>query len=114
VVKAEADWSFLVSDLIRTGPHWVLFLAFAVLLTAGALFRGKTGSTMTIAKVSIGIFGIALTILWGFYAQTEIIAGIKALSASWMPIILCGLLVVLSSWAIVEWHARKYKPAAVV
>jgi hypothetical protein len=115
VFKAKTDMSFLVSGVIKTAPHWVLFLAFAVLLITGALLRGKSRSTLTvIARVGIGILGIALAILWGFYAQTEILPNIEALISNWVPITLCGLLIVLSSWAIVEWYARKYQPAAVV
>jgi hypothetical protein len=115
VFKAKADWSFLVSDVIRTGPHWILFLALAIFLITGALLRGKSRNTLTIiAKVGIGFLGIALIVLWGFYAQTEIITNIETLSSSLVPIILCGVLIVLSTWAIAEWHARKYKPAAVV
>jgi hypothetical protein len=115
VFKAKTDMPFLVSGVINTGPHWVLFLSFGVLLITGALLRGKSRSTLTIiAKVGIGILGIALAILWGFYAQTEILPNIEALISNWVPITLCGLLIVLSSWAIVEWYARKYQPAAVV
>jgi hypothetical protein len=60
------------------------------------------------------IVGIAFAIFWVVYSQTEILANIEALSSSWVPIILCGLFIVGASWAIVEWYARKYKPAAVV
>ncbi len=112
---AETNWSFLVSDATKTEPHLVLFLAVAVLLIAGYLLRGKSRSTQTIvARYGIAILGIAIMILWGFYAQDEILVNVEALGPFWFPIVLGGLLIVLFGWAMVEWHARKYKPAVVV
>lgn len=113
--KAKTDWSFLVGDIIKTGPHWVLFLALAVFLITGALLRGKSRNSVTIiARGGMGVFGTALAMLWIFYARAEIIANIEILSSNWLPITLSGVFIVLASWAIAEWHARKYKPAAVV
>ena len=114
-LKASADLPSLASEVTKTGPNWFLFLALTVALLAGVFFRNRNRSKFTgFIRAVIVILGLALAVFWGFFVQTEIGANIQSISSSWMPILLSGFLIVLSSYAVVEWHARKYKPAAVV
>jgi LPXTG-motif cell wall-anchored protein len=114
-LKASVDLPSLVSAVTETGSNWVLFLALAVVLLAGLFFRNRRQIKFTrFARVGIVILGLGLALLWGFLVQTDLSANIKVIGSSWMPILLSGFLIVLSSYLVVEWHARKYKPAAVV
>lgn len=115
VLKYVADTPSLISEIIKTGPHWLLFLAFVVLLVAGAKIGGRNpNKLMNIARAFLAIVGIAFAVLWSIYYQAEILANIEALSSIWISIILCGLFIVVASWAIVKYYAKKFKPAAVV
>jgi hypothetical protein len=114
-LKASVDLPSLVSAVVKTGSNWVLFLALAVVLLAGFFCRNMIRSKLTrVARAGIVLLGLTLTLLWGFLVQTDLSANIKLIGSSWIPILLSGFLIVLSSYVVVEWHARKYKPAAVV
>ena len=113
--EAYANWSGFVGDWTMTAPHWILFFALTVLLISGGLLRDKPATALTsAAKVASGIFGIALMVLWGFYADSEIIANIGAVVSNLLPIVVGGVPIALLSVAIIMRYARKYKPAAVV
>ncbi len=113
--NANSDWSGLTNRLAMTGTHWILFAGFAVLLLSGALLRDRTSNVLTTSlRVITAALGIAIILLWGFYASAEIAANVEAVASNWLSITIGAVLIALGSWAVVEWHARKYKPAAVV
>ncbi len=111
----NSDLLLLASDLSLVVPHLVLLLAFVVLLISGFLLRDKVPSSqVSSSRITAGLIGIALAVLWGFYAKDTIIANVETLSSNLLPILVGGVLIAFASWAVIMWHARKYKPAAVV
>ena len=85
------------------------------MLVGGAKFGGENpNTTKKVAKLFSAILGLVLVIVWGILYQGTIASDLKLIASNWIPILACGSLITVSSWAVIAYHIKKEKSAAVV
>jgi hypothetical protein len=65
-------------------------------------------------KIPLVILGAVLAILWLILYRNEILANLEPLSSNWVPILMSGVVLAITSIAIVKWHTRKNQTPAIV
>jgi hypothetical protein len=65
-------------------------------------------------KIPLVILGGSLAILWLILYRYEMLANLELISSNWIPILAAGLIVTISTIAIVKWRTRKGQPHAIV
>ena len=117
--------ALLLDNLSKCVPLLVAYFAIIALFLGGELDRrdqeapfGKTQldplRNLSFLKVPLLILGGFLAVLWLILYRIEILANLELISSNWIPILVTGLLLTVTSIAIVKWYTRKSQPHAVV
>jgi membrane-bound metal-dependent hydrolase YbcI (DUF457 family) len=125
LTQASSNLSVLSNNLAGCVPHIVVFFSILAFFLGGELDRsdqeapfGKTQldslRKISFLKIPLVIVGGILAILWFAIYQKEILENLEAIESYWISILVAGLLITISSFAIVKWHTRKGKPPAIV
>lgn len=69
---------------------------------------------LSFLKVPLVILGGFLAVLWLILYRTEILANLELISSNWIPILVTGLLLTVTSITIVKWYTRKSQTHAIV
>lgn len=110
---------------LEYSQYLVGYVAVATLFFAGELDRrdqdaphGKRQLNflrkISFMKIPIFIAGCLLCVIWVAMCRTEISANLEAIGFNWVSILSGGLLITISSYALVRLHTRKDKPPAIV
>jgi hypothetical protein len=117
--------TLLLENLSKCVPQLAAYFSIITLFLGGELDRkdqeapfGKTQldplKKVSFLKIPLVILGGFLAILWLILYRYQILANLELISSNWIPILAAGLMVTISSIAIVKWHTRKGKPPAIV
>jgi hypothetical protein len=117
--------TLLVDNLSKCVSLSAAYFSIIALFIGGELDRrdqeapfGKTQldplRKLSFLKVPLLILGGFLAVLWLILYRIEILANLELISSNWIPILVTGLLLTVTSIAIVKWYTRKSQPHAVV
>jgi len=117
--------TLLLDNLSKCVSLLIAYFSIIALFIGGELDRrdqeapfGKTQldplKKVSFLKMPLVILGGFLAVLWLILYRKEILANLKLISSNWIPILAAGLIVTISSIAIVKWHTRKGQSPAVV
>jgi hypothetical protein len=117
--------TLLVDNLSKCVSLSAAYFSIIALFIGGELDRrdqeapfGKTQldplRKLSFLKVPLLILGGFLAVLWLILYRIEILANLELISSNWIPILVTGLLLTVTSIAIVKGYTRKSQPHAVV
>lgn len=117
--------TLLLDNLSKCGLLLVAYFSIIALFIGGELDRrdqeapfGKKQldplKKVSILKIPLVILGGFLAVLWLILYREEILGNLEFICSNWIPILAAGLIVTISSIAIVKWHTRKSQPPAIV
>jgi hypothetical protein len=117
--------TLLVDNLSKCVSLLIACFSIIALFIGGELDRrdqeapfGKTQldplRKVSFLKFPLVILGGFLAVLWLILYRKEILANLELISSNWIPILAAGLIVTISSIAIVKWHTRKSQAPAIV
>ena len=100
-------------------PYLVVLLGIVVLFASGELDRRDRDKPyripqLSILKIPLFIAGILLFVAGFALLWREIWANLEMIRSNWIPLLVGGLLVALTSFAVVKWQTRKSKALAIV
>jgi hypothetical protein len=117
--------TLLLDNLSKCVSLLIAYFSIIALFIGGELDRrdqeapfGKTQldplRKVSFLKMPLVILGGFLAVLWLILYRKEILVNLELISSNWIPILAAGLIVTISSIAIVKWHTRKSQAPAVV
>ena len=95
---------------MKIEPHLLLFASIAILLVGGAKFGGENPiPPKRLQSFFQAILGLVLVIVWGILLSRHDTYDLKLIASNWIPILACGSLITVSSWAVIAYHIKKRK-----
>ena len=125
LTEYNSNPALLSNGIAKCISHIVAYGSIAVLFLGGELDRrdqdapfGKKQlaplEKIRSLKIPLVIVGSVLAVVWSVLYQTEIMANLEIIGVYWIPILVAGILVTISSFIIMKWQTRKGKPPAIV
>ena len=120
-----SNLDLFLNNLAECVPHIVGYFSIGALFFAGELDRRDQEAPLGkmqldflriigFMKIPFIIVGGFLCITWLAMYRSEVLANLEAIGSNWISILFGGLLIAVSSFAIVKMQTRKGKPPAIV